>query len=150
MTKYLIEDTTLTNIANAIRGIAGSIEEIKVADMAGEISKLPLGGGLETCTVSFSRVPSGGSNYPFCYQTVENGEVVTKISDTGVTSPITVLCGSMLVLTCDASGASMPTSSGITSCGHMILYGGARELYVFQINLSAGETGTISAPSFKD
>ena len=161
MTKYLIEEATLTKIADAIRVICGSVEAIKTSDMADMIkivlqekaitpsttqqiitadegynglSKVTVkgdanlvadniksgvsifdvagsyegsgggtggtGGSLDTCTVIFSgnKVPSSGALL-FCYQTIENDQVVTKTSYTGVTSPVTVLCGSMIVIT---------------------------------------------------
>ena len=40
MARYSIEDTTLTNIANAIREKTGDANPIKVGDMAGEIMGL--------------------------------------------------------------------------------------------------------------
>ena len=44
MAKYAIEDTTLTNIANAIRGKEGTTDAIPVASMAERIAGLPSGG----------------------------------------------------------------------------------------------------------
>lgn len=43
MAKYFIEETTLTNIANAIRGKDGTSEPIKAVDMAGKIKNIPNG-----------------------------------------------------------------------------------------------------------
>lgn len=44
MAKYAIEDTTLTNIANAIRGKEGTTDAIPAASMAERINNLPSGG----------------------------------------------------------------------------------------------------------
>lgn len=43
--KYLIEDTTLTSIADAVRGKGGTTEPIMVSELATAITNLPSGGG---------------------------------------------------------------------------------------------------------
>lgn len=43
--KYLIEDTTLTGIADAVRGKNGTTEPIMVSELATAITNLPSGGG---------------------------------------------------------------------------------------------------------
>lgn len=45
MAEYLIQDTTLTGIADAIRSKTGSTDAIKVSDMAGQIEGITTGGG---------------------------------------------------------------------------------------------------------
>lgn len=46
--KYLIEDATLTNVANSIRTKEGSTGTIKVGDFASKIANLPTGENLDT------------------------------------------------------------------------------------------------------
>lgn len=57
MSNLLIEDSTLTGIANAIRGKEGSSNPIQVRDLAQRIANLPSGGG----TYSLSGDMSGGT-----------------------------------------------------------------------------------------
>lgn len=45
MAQYLIQDTTLTDIADAIRAKTGSSDEIRVSDMASQIESISAGGG---------------------------------------------------------------------------------------------------------
>lgn len=45
MAEYLIQDTTLTGIADAIRAKTGSTDAIKVSDMASKIEGISVGGG---------------------------------------------------------------------------------------------------------
>lgn len=45
MAEYLIQDTTLTGIADAIRGKTGSADPITVSDMAAQIAGITTGGG---------------------------------------------------------------------------------------------------------
>lgn len=53
MARYSIEDTTLTNIANAIRTRTNKTNPIDVADMADEIGGIEVGGGnMQTKTVT--------------------------------------------------------------------------------------------------
>ena len=53
MAKYSIEDTTLTNIANAIRSKTGSSDGIKVEDYEESIMSIESGGSnIETCNVT--------------------------------------------------------------------------------------------------
>lgn len=47
MAEYLIQDTTLTGIAEAIRGKTGDTGAIAVNDMASKINSIVGGGGLE-------------------------------------------------------------------------------------------------------
>lgn len=58
MARYSIEDTTLTDIVNAIRTKKGKTDSIQVADMADEINGIESGSGesdmvLNTCKVNF-------------------------------------------------------------------------------------------------
>lgn len=132
----------------SIFGVAGSYEGSGSGGSTGGST----GGSLETCTVNFS-----GSGVPidsglaFCYQTVENGEVATKARENGVTSPVTVLCGSMLIFTTQGFATTVITvSSGITQCGNITLYGGMTNMHIYQVNLLPGETGTITCNTRKD
>ena len=52
MARYSIEDTTLTNIADAIRAKTGSNSDILVQDMANEISGIEVGGEMQSKTVT--------------------------------------------------------------------------------------------------
>lgn len=56
MVKYLIEETTLTEIGNAIRGKEGSTDLIPVVDMASRISEIASGSGKKftSGTVTFT------------------------------------------------------------------------------------------------
>lgn len=60
MAEYLIQDTTLTNIADAIREKEGSTDVIDVNDMASRINALS-SGGVDTCTVRF--IPYSGTGF---------------------------------------------------------------------------------------
>lgn len=53
MAKYVIEDTTLTGIADAIRGKTGTTDPIAVTDMAAQIEAITGGGSEETLTAIF-------------------------------------------------------------------------------------------------
>lgn len=60
MSKYVIDNTTLTSIGNAIREKEGSSGAIKVSDFATRISAIAAGGGIDTdnCNVTMlSRIP---------------------------------------------------------------------------------------------
>jgi hypothetical protein len=60
MARYSIEDTTLINIADAIRNKTGSTEPMQVADFAEEIGGISAGGeaALETCAVTITKAYS--------------------------------------------------------------------------------------------
>ena len=47
MSKYVIDSSTLTSIADAVRAKTGSTATIKVSDIPTEISKISGGGGTE-------------------------------------------------------------------------------------------------------
>ena len=60
MSKYVIDNTTLTSIGDAIREKEGSSEAIKVSDFATRISAIAIGGGIDTdnCDVTMlSSIP---------------------------------------------------------------------------------------------
>lgn len=69
MADYLIQDTTLTGIADAIRGKTGGADPIPVSGMAGAISGIQTGGG---------GLPSGGAPYQYL---VTDGSGNTKWED---------------------------------------------------------------------
>lgn len=52
MAEYIIQDTTLTDIADAIREKDGSTDPIKVSDMATAISEIPAGGEIDTTALT--------------------------------------------------------------------------------------------------
>lgn len=45
MSKYVIEDTTLVSIGNAIREKDGTTDKILVSELANKIKNIPQGGG---------------------------------------------------------------------------------------------------------
>jgi hypothetical protein len=47
MSKYVIEDTTLVSIGDAIREKDGSTDKILVSELANKIKNIPQGGGGE-------------------------------------------------------------------------------------------------------
>jgi len=51
MSEYRIQDTTLTDIADAIRSKTGSSASIIVSEMANEIESIPTGSGERNKTV---------------------------------------------------------------------------------------------------
>ena len=53
MAEYLIQDTTLTAIADAIRSKTGATDTIPVTDMANQITSITTGGGGGDYTVTF-------------------------------------------------------------------------------------------------
>lgn len=59
MSKYSIDSTTLTNIANAIRNKDGSSGTIQVSNFATRINAIPTGGGGGGSTPSYSICPIG-------------------------------------------------------------------------------------------
>lgn len=67
MTKVLVDDTNLTNIANAIRGKAGGSTRYKPSEMATAITNIPSGGGsgatmIETSSVSATTLTFNNSS----------------------------------------------------------------------------------------
>lgn len=52
MAEYIIQETTLTDIADAIREKDGSTDPIKVSDMATAISEIPSGGDIDTSALT--------------------------------------------------------------------------------------------------
>ena len=71
MANYLIQDSTLTDIADAIRGKTGSQATIDVADFATEISNIPSGGSTED---AFEWVyTASGSADTYTYTATEAG-----------------------------------------------------------------------------
>lgn len=63
MSKYLIDSTTLTNVANAIRGKDGSSAPILVSDMATKIANIPSGGTYQSKTVTTNGVVTPDAGY---------------------------------------------------------------------------------------
>ena len=92
MAEYLIQDTTLTGIADAIRGKTGGTDPVAVSDMAAQIDEIQAGGGDNVLNalidrsiveISSSSVTSIGK-YAFSYcsaLTTANFPVVTSIED---------------------------------------------------------------------
>ena len=77
MTKIIVSDTNLTNIANAIRSKNGKTKSYSIDEMATAISALSAGGGsgtLENVTVTMN---SADSNIYFVtsWLTAENGSI---------------------------------------------------------------------------
>lgn len=55
MAEYLIQDTTLTGIANAIRGKTGGTDPVAVSDMAAQIDGIRAGGGVDVLNALIDR-----------------------------------------------------------------------------------------------
>lgn len=53
MAEYLIKDTTLSDIADAIRAKDGTTDAIPVSDFASRISAIESGGGVNTISITF-------------------------------------------------------------------------------------------------
>ena len=88
MAEYLIQDTTLTGIADAIREKTGGTDPVAVSDMAGKIAEIEAGGGdidslidRSITEISSSSVTSiGGSAFESCSSlTTADFPVVTSI-----------------------------------------------------------------------
>lgn len=120
MARYSVEDTTLTNIADAIRSKTGESGVILVNEMAEKISGISSGGSgggsmVETCTVRLSAEVGFllSPVYPsdIVYTAVENEQIVCKASgngeiiaeDNGDVILNNVICNSMIVW-CDYCG----------------------------------------------
>lgn len=54
MAEYLIKDTSLTAVADAIREKSGKTDKMTLASMAEEVRNLSSGGGVETCKVTLT------------------------------------------------------------------------------------------------
>ena len=63
MSKYVIDSSTLTSIADAVRAKTGSTNTIKVSDIPTEISKITGGGGGDIPAEAL--VISGDCSYRF-------------------------------------------------------------------------------------
>ena len=79
MAEYLIQEETLTGIADAIRSKTGETGAISVSDMVSKIEGLQAGGSggasIETCTVTLL---SDAIAHEVYYTTYENGSLVVK------------------------------------------------------------------------
>lgn len=91
MAEYLIQDTTLTSIADAIRGKTGGTDPVAVSDMAAQIEGIQAGGGGDIdalidrsiTKISSSSVTSiGGSAFQDCSSlTTADFPVATSIGN---------------------------------------------------------------------
>ena len=89
MSEYLIQDTTLTGIADAIRGKTGGTEPVAVSDMAAQIEGIQAGGGdidalIERSITEISSNVTSIGTYAFsdCTQlTAADFPVATSIGD---------------------------------------------------------------------
>lgn len=84
MAEYLIQDTTLTAIAEAIRGKNGTTDTIAVADMAAQIANIETGGGggsggsVEGIYLTVTETPGNGDSRFFIF----NGKTYWLQTDT--------------------------------------------------------------------
>lgn len=83
MAKWIIEDTTLTDIADAIRAKDGSTNPIMVAELASAIANIPSGGGENFPKVacgSFQPLQESGEEYLFEHElgSVPNFIIITQ------------------------------------------------------------------------
>ncbi len=115
MGKYVIDETTLKDIADVIREKEGSTGPIPAADFATRIGAISGGGAVSTCSMRF--VDDGGASYNFCYYTkCENGVIsVVTMGDTfsegqeGFDITIeNVVCGSLVYFRWQPAGWGMP------------------------------------------
>ncbi len=83
MSNYLIQDSTLTDIADAIRAKSGSQATIDVADFATEIENLPSGGGGQPALTWKWTSPGNADNYT--YTVPEDGTYIILVHRSGNT-----------------------------------------------------------------
>lgn len=81
MAKVLVNDTSLTDIAAAIREKNGTSETYKPSEMGDAVRAIQTGGGgggstVETCTVTITN--TDGVAYDLMYVGLENGSICTK------------------------------------------------------------------------
>lgn len=92
MAEYLIQDTTLSRIANAIRDKTGSNDQIAVSDMASRIETIITGGGdtstVFTATGTTVKLPSFTGNY---YVDWGDGTQDTSFTHTYVSSGLHII-----------------------------------------------------------
>lgn len=88
MTKVVVTDTNLTNIANAIRTKGGTSELIKPSEMATAITNLPSGGILQTKSVNINDNGTQSIIADTGYEGLEQVNVTTNIQGeiSGITS----------------------------------------------------------------
>lgn len=93
MSRVLISEESLTNIANAIRAKNGESTTYKPSEMATAINAIEAGGGIETCTVTISPGFKMYCNFysATCYENdafvvAEGGD----LSGSSITSTITI------------------------------------------------------------
>ena len=114
--KYLIKDSTLTGIADAIRSKTGATDAIQTDQMAAMIEGIQTGGGasVETCTVNVNALD--GSYITGCaYTAFENGEIVAHAVSNG-TSSVNVY-RSMVLENVVCNSAVAASFAGITFIG---------------------------------
>lgn len=165
MAEYLVQDTSLTSIADAIRDIDGSTDKVtpsgmvtalegvntEVVTQADLISQIATvlegksagGASFETCSVDIT--VSAGTINDVTYTTIEADEVVAKREKVGAASKtITCICGSFVVvnfsevfMTNDLSGATELRGSATNA------YMGVNYVRPYLITANSGSTASI-------
>ena len=147
MAEYIVQDTSLKAIADAVRAKTGSTDALTLEDMASAIGEISGGGSFKTCTINVS-FQSPCYLYTYAYTSVVDGELVPAFaayfSETTIIRDVTlenVLCGSLVRI--DASGSPFigwSVEGGVQSFGFI----GVVSSGIFKAPTEAGAVGRIT------
>lgn len=141
MAKYLIEDTTLTEIADAIRAKTGTTDAIKVSEMATQIENVTGGGSSDKIILAEQTFEGFASNAAL------DGAYTFEFE----AAPVLVIGESYTVkwedseYTCVAQDFSA-LSAGMVAIGNLANFGGSgnNEPFIINYNASTGGGGILS------
>ena len=112
MAEYLIQDTTLTGIAEAIREKTGGTDPVAVSDMAGKIAEIEAGGGDIDALIDRSITEISSSSVT----SIENSVFQGCSSLTTVDFPVVTSIGNSAFYSCSKlTTADFPVATSIGS-----------------------------------
>lgn len=164
MAEYIIQDTSLTEIANAIRAKTGASGQLTLENMASQIANMQTSDEPQTCTV---QIESYATISTLVYSSYQNGTYeaggFSNASENGETEATltNVLCGSSIYIetlgdnnTYSATGGCVLGTNTVSDCfivapaegnmtGVIAITESAAEQYVNQLAIATDASGNI-------